>query len=482
MQHYEQLTGAKGRQMFYRAERYRARDLFRGLLPEVEIDHAPYTLHDVSMSGLSVQASRNANWTAEVGAEVPVELRLGDSILHRGRGRVARVEQSTLGAKVALNLTSGYLDLPKMLAKHQDFSLRREIEQGLENAVERVNPAYRLLCADVVHLLRRYKSVIERTFGEADNAAASDEQRLADMLALCEERMLPEWRTLWTRANELVRPIMGDEEALQATKKFTELTVTPELMAGPIWNRSYNKPLGYPGDFEIMKYVYAWRRQGDTAYGKLLHRVGLDVAECIATRMEMVQRMIAEIVAAEPGGRTVNITNLGAGPAQEVANYLRLRTLPRDTHFTLVDQDHGALSYAYNQTYPEVIRLGGQASLNCLHASFSQLMKAGEMFKKLPPQDMIYSVGLVDYFTQRRARLLTASLYEQLAPGGQLVIGNMHDTPHGNLWPMEFLCDWNIVYRTEAEMRDMAADIPGASIEVKQDPTGRVVLLCARKP
>src|ERR687894_553916 len=121
MQHYEQLTGAKGRQMFYRAERYRARDLFRGLLPEVEIDNAPYTLHDVSMSGLSVHASRNANWTAEVGMEVPVELRLGDSVLHRGRGRVARVEQSTLGAKVALNLTSGYLDLPKMIAKHQDF-------------------------------------------------------------------------------------------------------------------------------------------------------------------------------------------------------------------------------------------------------------------------------------------------------------------------------------------------------------------------
>ena len=122
---------------------------------------------------------------------------------------------------------------------------------------------------------------------------------------------------------------------------------------------------------------------------------------------------------------------------------------------TLIDQDHDALSHAYEQTLPEVMRLRGRASVNCLHTSFLQLMKADSVFSKL--QDLIYTVGLVDYLSQRRGKALASALYASLAPGGTLIIGNMFETPKGNLWPMEFVCDWNIVYRSEAEMTTNSA-------------------------
>ena len=305
---------------------------------------------------------------------------------------------------------------------------------------------YKLLCAEVLHLLRGYRAALAR-FEEtqADDATASE------MLAACEQRALPLWRSLWHQANEIVAPLVGQPDALAAVKRFTELLLTPEFMGGKIWRRSYEKPLGYPGDFEIMNQVYAWRREGGSLYDQLLHRLGLEVAECIATRMVMMRQVIAELCL-DRGERVAHIANIGCGPAREVIDYLQMRALPSPVNFTLLDQDHGALTQAYQNTYTEVIHHKGRAGVSLLHTSFSQLLKAGELFGELPPQDLIYSVGLIDYLAGRRATALVHSLYDRLAPGGRLVIGNMFDTPTGNLWPME--CHLRLDHHLSQRRRD----------------------------
>jgi chemotaxis methyl-accepting protein methylase len=255
-------------------------------------------------------------------------------------------------------------------------------------------------------------------------------------------------------------------------------------MAGPIWNRSYSKPLGYPGDFQIMSMVYDWRREGATLYEKLSHRLGLDVAECIATRMTQMRAAIADTVLHAPAaiaeGRQVRIASLGCGPAREVVDYLGVAELPRRVDFTLIDQDHEALTAAYERTYPAVVRQAGRTSVSCLNASFVQLLR-GELFEKLPPQDLIYTVGLIDYLVPKRVKSLVTTLYNSLAVGGTLIVGNMHRTPGGNLWPMEFITDWNILYRDAHDMAAFASGLPGATFETCYDSTRRVVLVTIKK-
>ncbi len=68
----------------------------------------------------------------------------------------------------------------------------------------------------------------------------------------CESRLIEQWRTLWFRGNEIVREVMDHRDRREATKEFTELVLTPEMRAGAVWDRSYAKPFGYPGDFRIM--------------------------------------------------------------------------------------------------------------------------------------------------------------------------------------------------------------------------------------
>ena len=70
----------------------------------------------------------------------------------------------------------------------------------------------------------------------------------------------------------------------------------------------------------------------------------------------------------------------------------------------------------------------------------------------LPPQDLIYSVGPARLSHRPSRASLVQRLYDLLAPGGLLIIGNMNEMPLSNLWPMEFIADWTLQYRNEAEM------------------------------
>jgi hypothetical protein len=475
MRTYEELIGGEGRQIFYRAQRYRARDIFRSTLPDLQIDGISYTLQDISLNGIGASGAPGANHFCSPGTQVPVELALRGVPLLQAKGEVVRVAPEASGAKVGLRLLDRFIDISHLTAKYDEALIRADLaaEFDLDGAID---PAYRQLCADVVHLLRSHRAVLDRFEQTRPEPATATE-----MLAACEARVLPRWRTLWQRANALVAPIMADETARRAAKRFTELVLTPEFMAGAIWRRSYEKPLGYPGDFRIMKMVYEWGREGERLFDRLMHRIGLDVAECIATRMVMMRQAIADTVLAA-GEEPARITSLGCGPAREVSDYLGLRALPRPVQFTLIDQDHDALATAYEQTLPGVMRLHRSASVNCLHTSFMQLLKPGNVLTQLPRQDLIYTVGLIDYLSERRAKSLVSSLYAQLAPGGTLIVGNMMETPVGNLWPMEFICDWSIVYRDEGQMAALASGLPEARLSTGLDPTGRVCLLTLVKP
>ncbi len=55
------------------------------------------------------------------------------------------------------------------------------------------------------------------------------------------------------------------------------------------------------------------------------------------------------------------------------------------------------LSYAYDRAYPHVVKLGGLAKVQCLNISFTDILRANGGLQNIPPQDMIYSVGLLDY-------------------------------------------------------------------------------------
>jgi extracellular factor (EF) 3-hydroxypalmitic acid methyl ester biosynthesis protein len=148
--------------------------------------------------------------------------------------------------------------------------------------------------------------------------------------------------------------------------------------------------------------------------------------------------------------------------------------------FTLIDQEQAALNYAVEKTYPHVLNTKGQARLQCLNVSFTDTLRGTGALAELPPQDLIYSVGLIDYLADRRASAIVRRLYETLAPDGLIIIGNMNDTPFSGVWPLEFLLDWTLYYRNDLQMLTWAEGLGGTAWTVTE-ATGRVRLMFMHK-
>ena len=443
MKHYEELTGGEGRRVFYRAERFDAKTLMSSISPVINVDDKSFDLFDISMSGISFVSPQNFSWLEDMNKDVPLKLKLGSTEIFAGNGKIRRIEPHESQHKVAIELTKGFLDIQKILDQHDDLALQQAVTVGLADQSHLVPAAYKEAISDAVYMLRS------------------------------------------KRCLEISQSLGNNETAIAATKRYTELVLTPELLPGASWNRAYLKPLGYPGDYQVMNFAYNLNLEGDTAYAKFCHRLGTSTGEFIATRMTMTKQTIANLSAkaASKGQTRFKVASLGCGPAQEVANYLKTSKLPLSMEFTLIDQDHDALSYAYNSTYPQVARLDGKASVKCLHATFLEFLATGKLFRKLEKQDLIYAVGLADYLGKKRATKLVNDLYSNLSPGGTLLIGCMRSSEESLEWQVEYVCDWTLVHRNEEEMLELARDIDeDATRNIAIDSTGHCHLLIINKP
>jgi extracellular factor (EF) 3-hydroxypalmitic acid methyl ester biosynthesis protein len=478
---YEELKGSTGREIWFRPTRYDARKLFPNHAPRVRVKSGNYQLHDISLTGISVVAKQLADDELELGEIVPIAFQQGGFSIFEGKAKVRRTENTVFGSKIAFSFEDSYIDFDRLLSRNVQAQIAANGNFITGERSTLVPAEYRAFCSDVLGLLRSYRALLDENISLADSFSHAFDN--VGAYEACEGRLIDQWRTLWFRGNEIVRGVMDNRERREATKEFTELVLTPEMRAGAIWDRSYAKPLGYPGDFRIMNQLYDWEKVGSNVYQQLVHRLGLEVAECIETRMQVVRQHIAEVVRNRGQGRPARILSLGSGPAREIETFLSGPTARAgQSEFTLVDQETEALGFAYDRAYPHVLKLGGLSRLQCMNISFTDILRTHGGLQNVQPQDMIYSVGLLDYLSDRRSRMLVQRLYDALAPGGLLIIGNMNETPLSNLWPMEFIADWTLIYRGDAEMRGWAEGLGAAEYWTETDRTDRVRLLFVRKP
>ena len=75
----------------------------------------------------------------------------------------------------------------------------------------------------------------------------------------------------------------------------------------------------------------------------------------------------------------------------------------------------------------------------------------GRQKLELPPQDLVYSIGLIDYFNDKFVAKLMDYGHRLLKPGGRLILGNFHpDNPTKAL--MDHVLEWRLIHRTEEDM------------------------------
>jgi len=485
---YEELIGALGRAVFFRPVRRRTREwLSADADPVLLVEGAQYPVFDLSMNGVSLLAPEPTEAWAP-GRDLSGVLVLHGERMFEGRMRVARVEPRGSGSRVGLALVGGFLDLPEVRRRDEDARIARELAGGAAAQRAGVPATYREAVERAVHFAQYYRAALGRQERRYREEGADVERRVAELAARAADALRAPWTEIREAASDAALACLADPETLRASKAYTEAVLTPLLLDAPMIRRSYTKPLGYPGDYQVMLYYYDNALHGETAFGRVFHKYFVEhpLSNGVRTRKDhVVAALRAEHLRATAGlGAPVfRVASLGCGPAREVADYVRQAGAWRGTVvFTLIDQEDETLSVAHRDAAEALARTGAHGEVQCLNLSFAQLLADPELLPERSPQDVIYSTGLFDYLREARARTLLAALYHRLAPGGTLLIGNALG-PNRHFWSPEFVLDWTLLYRSRDEMFRLAASLPSdARVDVEVEPGNAYWFLTVRRP
>ncbi|MFL5345538.1 MAG: class I SAM-dependent methyltransferase [Hyalangium sp.] len=287
-----------------------------------------------------------------------------------------------------------------------------------------------------------------------------------------------------TRLGELLRDVWtgGGKPGEPGLARASPEQVRFRAEAGPyfwksaVLRRCWEKPRGYAGDFLMMESLYRNTPAGDTPAERWMDLWALALPGFQAVRNR--RDMLAGLLRAEHARGARRVMNVASGSAPELV------AVAREIAFegvTLMDQDKGALEAALAHfgrvgalpaTRHDALRLWSGSVLELLR-NRSELKRAS--------QDFIYSIGLYDYLTERFARTLTGKLWDGLAPGGLLALGNFNARNPMHHFT-ESALDWYLVYREPEDMLRLVAGLPElVEAQVLTEDTGCLHLLLARK-
>jgi extracellular factor (EF) 3-hydroxypalmitic acid methyl ester biosynthesis protein len=221
----------------------------------------------------------------------------------------------------------------------------------------------------------------------------------------------------------------------------------PYVLSTETADRFYSKPRGYAGDYLAIDGLYRNEPGGKGRLGPVVDRMFLQTPPAVAVRNR--RRLLAdEIVRTvqESESHPVNVLCLASGPASEIFDAFSRLEEKNSLHVTLLDIDIQALAYVDDLRRKR--RLTGQITLR--NENLIALI-LGRAKLELPPHDLVYSIGLIDYLNDKLVEKTLNYAHSVLAPGGRVILGNFHPKNPAKEF-MDYVFDWKLIHRSEDDM------------------------------
>lgn len=292
------------------------------------------------------------------------------------------------------------------------------------------------------------------------------------------------------------------QEQKKAHQNFIRTSTYYEIVQeAPFYWRIMNKPNGYAGDAHMMKFIYDNRFEGTTPFGMFLHKHAVSTKACqsVRNRKEYLKEKILE----KKGGK---ILSLAAGPAQEIKEALEVSN-GNDFEFLALDHDMDTLEKFNILTMNGHFKYALANAFQIISGNYLTAKPRRFMLKYCHPRKdftgmnrllstikyelnilqkedftLVYSAGLNDYIQTflldetKGTISLTKNLFDLVMPGGSLIIGNFnHNNPRDLRFVMEYIYDWQLIYRERHDMLECARAIPEKKIEdmkIIEEPLG----------
>ncbi len=442
---------------------------------------------DVSPTGVGIVPDEEVY--LETGAELEeVEISHCNHRVWHGRARIVN-RGNERHPRLGLHFLGGRLNL-----KHLHFR-DQLVEDRLSRSLREVHDFCGELPADwragistLRQILGAAKEVMDDMEQREDGSEwRQDSERKRALCTMVFDKWWPTFRDQVLRMDQLSSLLK--EEHMESAQTYASMELMPLLTPCPMHSRSYEKPRGYAGDFEMMNLGQADELQGKSLFGCLLHHLGQNYS-LGKTVIARGASAFDAVVRTASIGRKVRIVSLASGPAIELRDFLiHHGPFQNEIELILVDQDFEALEDAEEALSRILVERedAHKVTLKCLHFSVKQIMCPQDASERQLVQedlhnvDLVYSMGLYDYLELPVAVRLSRKLLSMLAPGGRLLVGNLERVPDSS-WVMDFVTHWHLVYREEQDMHDIAQRVrmPLASKRVFRDSTGHCLFLDLR--
>jgi CRP-like cAMP-binding protein/SAM-dependent methyltransferase len=241
-------------------------------------------------------------------------------------------------------------------------------------------------------------------------------------------------------------------EARQELGRIVQREFLQYFLQSRVGDRSYSKPRGYAGDFMTIEFMYENSPSGTGRLGTTLDAAILDSPTCRAVRNRrgLLAGEIRRELDDHPD-RPVRVASFACGPAREAYDVYTTLTDPARLVSTLLDIDFQALAFVAE--WSEQLRVKRHVHLKQANLVFLAL---GREQVAIEPQDLIYSIGLIDYFEDEFVVRLLNSIHGLLRPGGRAILGNFH--PRNWMRAvMDHLAEWKLIHRSEDDMNRLFA-------------------------
>jgi extracellular factor (EF) 3-hydroxypalmitic acid methyl ester biosynthesis protein len=364
-------------------------------------------------------------------------------------------------------------DWTEFYAIHQDLHRVKEEAQAFVqewDARFKINKEYQI----VINEMRGYFAEINRWMDQMDiNSTLPRDDRgrvRSDVFYDIGVPLLEKGKTYLDNFEEQASLI--DLEHAASHRSYAQTAIHPLILRAPFVYRTFAKPLGYAGDYEMVNQIINDPRQGPTSYFQLVNFMFLQakVAEAHRNRIViLVERLTRAIHIRKDVEQKLRILTIGCGPAVELERLLKEDLSIQNVELVLLDFSEETLKHTKAKLDKIIEEKKLAVTVTTKHESVHLLLKRATKNLVVPETekyDYIYDkvcTRLIEYFTSC------------LKNHSKILVTNVHSSNPEKNW-MEHFLEWHLIYRNEADMHKI---LPSnySDIDCFTDATGVNVFL-----
>ena len=352
-----------------------------------------------------------------------------------------------------------------------------------------VLPEYKIITADLQTFLADLRIWLDQAeMGFRSLPSGSRRQLEQEVTNEFAQVVIPPVNELFKKFEVIAETIEADQRP--AHESYLRQHLHSLVLCAPFAHRTFYKPLGYAGDYEMVNMIARDGQEGGSLYAQVVNCWFLKQPPAAAHRNRLTylaRCMETEALRLSRLGRKARVFNFACGPAVEVQRFLGDSLLSEQVELTLADFNRETLEHVEKAIQDVKERCHRQTAVRFQKQTVHQLLKeslkpaeAGNGVKR--EYDFVYCSGLFDYLSDHTCAQLIDIFYNQVAPGGLLVVTNVDPSnPLRN--GMAYLLDWHLIYRTAQNLRALLPErAPDEAVQIRSDATGVNLFMEVRKP